>query len=227
MTTALQVLSVFLVLGLFTRYILPVLTTVFILAFGFWYMKFNAPIPWLYVWFPLVILCFTRCADRLSLDARLGFTKEEHQKTNIYRWPIEVVTAWFAYIYVAAGIAKLLPFSKGIAWLDGATSQKIIYDRYLDSFLHYVVGRPLFDYTQYTWLFAALSIGSLLIELACIILFFTNRYNNWIIFLIGSMHLFLYLTGVPGFMQVALVLSICLLSPRWFERRTPVGLANQ
>jgi hypothetical protein len=220
MTIALQVLSALLVLGLFTRYILPVITTVFILAFGFWYSKFNAPVPWLYIWFPLLILSFTRCADRLSLDALFGFTKEEKDKTSVYRWPVEVVTAWYAYIYVAAGIAKILPFTKGLIWLDGATSQKIIYDRYLDSFLHYVVGKPLFDYTQYAWLFGVLSIGSLLIELACIVLFFTNRYNNWIIFLVGSMHLFLYLTGVPGFMQLALVLSICLLSPTLFERKT-------
>lgn len=220
MTVAMQVLSILLVLGLFTRFVLPVLATLFILAFGFWYTKFNAPIPWLYVWFPLLILCFTRCSDRLSLDAQFGFTKEEQSKTSVYRWPIEVVTGWYAYIYVAAGLAKILPFNKGLYWLDGATSQKIIYDRYLDSFFHFVVGKPFFDYTQHAWVFGVLSISSLLIELTCIILFFTNRYNNWIIFLIGSMHLFLYLTGVPGFMQLALVLSLCLLSTSLFQKKS-------
>ena len=211
------VLSVFLILGLFTRYILPILFISFLLLFGFWYSKFNAPVPWLYVWFPLLLLCFTRCADKWSLDKAFGFAREEIKNTQIYRWPIEVVTGWFAYIYVAAGIAKIIPFYKGLYWLDGATSQKIIHDRFLDSIWFYVFKKPLFDYTEHAWVFALLSIGSLLIELFCIVLFFTNRFNYLVISLVLIMHLFLYVTGVPGFMQLALVLGICLLPPKLFN----------
>lgn len=214
-----QVLSVFLIVGLFTRYILPFLFIAFLMLFGFWYSKFNAPVPWLYIWFPLLILCFARCSDKLSVDSWLGRTKYEAGNTTVYRWPIEVVAGWFAYIYVAAGIAKILPFTKGVGWLNGATSQGIIYDRFLDSILFFVFGKPFFDYTSHVWVFTALSVFSLAIELACITIYFTDRLNKVIIFLVISMHFFLYLTGVPAFMQTALILSICLLSQSVFDKK--------
>lgn len=214
-----QVLSLFLILGLFTRYLLPLLFISFILLFSFWYSKFNAPVPWLYIWFPLLILCFTKCSDQLSLDRLFGWTKEEKVNTVVYRWPIEVISGWFAYIYVAAGLAKFIPFHKGLTWLNGATSQKIIHDRFLDSVLCYIFEKPFFDYSAYYWFFGFLSIFSLLIELSCIVLYFTNRLNYWILALVVSMHFFLYLTGVPGFMQTALVLSICLLPPELFNKK--------
>jgi hypothetical protein len=214
-----QVLSFFLVLGLFTKYILPLLFIGFVLLFSFWYSKFNAPVPWLYIWFPLLILSFSRCSDKLSLDAKLGLTKPETENTTIYRWPIEIIVGWFAYIYVAAGLAKIIPFHKGLGWMYGGTSQGIIHDRFLDSVLYYIFGKPFFDYTEYSLLFGALSIFSLLIELFCIVLFFTNRFNYWIIFLVISMHFFLYLTGVPAFMQTALILCVCLLPPKLFTKK--------
>jgi hypothetical protein len=219
LTLVVQILSLFLIVGLFTRYILPFLFAGFLMLFSFWYSKFNAPIPWLYIWFPLLLLCFARCADTLSLDSFWGWTKSEKVKTNVYRWPVELNVGWFAYIYVAAGISKILPLTKGVSWLNGATSQNIIHDRFLDSVLYYVFGKPFFDYTEHSWLFASLSVFSLLIELICIVLYFTNRFNHVIIFLIISMHFFLYLTGVPGFMQLALILSICLLPPELFNKK--------
>ncbi len=211
-----QVLSIFLVVGLFTRYILPLLFAAFLMLFGYWYVKYNAPVPWLYIWFPLLILCFTRCADTLAVDSLLRLTKAETKNTSIYRWPVEVITGWFAYIYVAAGLAKMLPVVKALAWMNGGTSHKIIHDRFLDSVLYYLFGKPFLDYTEHAWLFAALSVFSFLIEIACLVLYFTNRFNYTILFLVISMHFFLYLTGVPAFMQLALILSICLLPPQLF-----------
>lgn len=219
LTLTVQVLSIFLILGLFTRYILPLLFLSFLLLFSFWYHKFNAPIPWLYIWFPLLILCFSPSADALSVDSLFKITKPEKIKLYIYRWPIELIVGWFAYIYFAAGIAKILPFSKGFGWLDGGTSQGIIHDRFVDSVLYFVFGKPFFDYTQHAWLFAFLSIFALAIELVTIVLFFTNRFNKIIIFLVLAMHLFLFLTGVPGFGQLAFILSICLLPQRVFNNK--------
>jgi len=213
-----QILAVFLILGLFTRFILPLLATCFILLFAFWYMHFNAPVPWLYLWFPLVILCFARSADVLSLDKLLKMTSLETLKTNVYRWPVEMVCGWFAYIYFAAGLAKIFPMTKGAQWLDGGTSQRIIYDRYLDSGLHYLIGKPFFDYSSHHWFFGLLSVAALCIELVCVVIFFTRRYNNLILFLVMGMHLFLYLTGVPGFMQTALLLGFCMLEPNFFHK---------
>lgn len=213
-----QILSAFLVLGLFTRYVLPILFITSFCLFNFFYCKYDAPVPWLYIWFPLLILCFTRCADKLSFDSAFGWVKQELINTKIYRWPIEIIICWFSYIYVAAGLAKVLPFYKGLGWLDGATSQGIIHDRFLDSALNHIFHKPFFDYTEHAWFFAALSIFSLLIELVCIVLYFTDRFNYLIIFLVMSMHFFLYLTGVPGFMQLALMLSITLIRPNFFNK---------
>ncbi|WP_115461527.1 hypothetical protein [Winogradskyella aurantiaca] len=214
-----QVLSVFLILGLFGRLVKPLLFTSFLLLFSFWYSHFDAPVPWLYLWFPLLILMFARSEDVLSLDKYFGFIKTESEYKNTYRWPVELVSGWFVYIYVAAGLAKIIPLYKGVSWLDGGTSQGIIYDRFLNSIWFYVFKEPVFDFTTNGWLFASLSIGSLLIELFCIIIFFTNKFNILVIFLIVSMHFFLYLAGVPGFMQTALVLSVCLLPIKYFEKK--------
>ena len=46
-----QILSIFLILGLFLRWVTPLLFISFILQFSFLYSKFDAPIPWLYIWF--------------------------------------------------------------------------------------------------------------------------------------------------------------------------------
>jgi hypothetical protein len=214
-----QLLSIFLVLGLFTRYILPFLFISFIFLFSFLYSMHNGPVPWLYIWFPLLLLNFTLCSDALSLDKILGMAKPlPDQTATAYRWPMEVIAAWLAYIYVAAGMAKILPLYKGLHWVNGGTSQEIMYHRFLDSIYFYIFGRPLFDYTEHQWLFALLSIGSLIIELFCIMILFTRRFNMLIIALLLVMHFFLYLTGVMGFMQVTLLLSISLCSPVFFVR---------
>jgi hypothetical protein len=213
-----QILSFFLIIGLFTRIILPFLFIAFLLLFSFWYNHFNAPIPWLYIWFPLLIMCFSRSADVLSLDKYFNIISPNKEEVNtIYRWPVEVISGWFAYIYFAAGLAKVFPVLKGLGWLNGGTSQRIIYDRFLDSALYYIFEKPLFNYASNNYVFGLLSCGSLLVELSCILILFTNRFNYLIIFLVISMHFFLYLTGVPGFMQLALLLSICLIKSKVFD----------
>ena len=214
-----QVLSVFLILGLFTRYVLPLLFISFFLLFSYYYSRHNAPHPWIYIWFPLLVLCFTKSNDTLSLDKWLGLAKTKlNPAAKDYRWPMELVAAWLAYIYVAAGVAKLIPLYRGLHWLDGGTSQEMMYHRFLNSFYFYIFRRPLFDYTEYHWLFAALSIASLFIELICIMIFITHRFNSTIFIMLFLMHLFLYFTGVLGFMQLALLLSVSLVSPAFFSR---------
>ena len=214
-----QVLSVFLLLGLLTKYILPVLSISFFLLFSFYYERNNAPIPWLYIWFPLILLNFTRCSDVLSFDKYFRKRKGSiNFVSKDYRWPMEAIAGWFAYIYVAAGIAKLLPVYKGWKWMQGDTSQEIMYHRFLDSNYFYMFGQPLFNYAEQSWIFGVLSVASIVVEMVCILILFTNRYNALIIGLVVGMHLFLYLTGVMGFMQLALILSISLIRPGFFNR---------
>lgn len=214
---ATQVLAILLIVGLFTRYILPILFISFLLLFSYSFKGFNAPVQWIYIWFPLLILCFSRSSDQLSLDRFLGLLKiPERIKINEYRWPIELCVGWFAYIYFAAGIAKVVPVAKGIGWIGGGTSQSIIYYRFLDSPFYYIFGQPFFDYSTNQWIFGALSAGALLLELFCVVLFLTGKYHLLVLCLITSMHFFLYMTGVAGFMQTALILGIALIAPHYF-----------
>lgn len=214
-----QALSILLVLGLLTRYLLPLLSISFLFLFSYFYVGHNAPIPWLYLWFPLMLLNFTRCSDALSMDAYFKLQPPLVDfRSKDYRWPMEVIAGWISYIYVAAGIAKLLPIYKGWNWLKGGTSQDIMYNRYLDSMYYYLFEKPLFDYTEYHWVFTILSITSVVVELACIVILFTDRYNALIFAMLLGMHLFLYLAGVMGFVQLMLVLSISLIHPSFFNR---------
>ena len=133
------------------------------------------------------------------------------------------MAGWFAYIYFAAGLAKLFPVIKGLSWLNGQTSKEIIYYRYLDSPFHYLFGRPFFDYSENTIVFAALTVGALVLELFTGIMFLTARFNVLILTLLIAMHLFLYMTGVAGFTQTALVLGIAVLPSHWFKDTRSIG----
>jgi hypothetical protein len=216
---ATQVLGLLLVLGLFTRYLMPILFFSFLLLFGFYYSRHNAPHPWLYIWFPLLLMSFTRSSDVLSLDRFFGIVKPlPDPASKVYRWPIEMITAWIAYIYVAAGWAKLVPIYRGWHWLDGGVIQDMMYHRFLYSVDFYVFKQPLFDYSQHQWIFIGLSIVSICIELFCIMILFTRRCHLAIFVLLMGMHFFLYLTGVLGFMQLALILSVALIHPGVFSR---------
>lgn len=214
-----QILGICLALGLFTRYILPFLFISFMLLFSFYYSRHNAPHPWLYIWFPLLLLNFTKSSDALSLDKWFGIIKSSTDPSaKEYRWPMEMVAAWLAYIYVAAGVAKLVPIYKGMHWLDGGTSQDMMYHRFLYSMDFYIFKHPFFDYTQNQWIFVALSIASLCIEFFCVMIFLTRRCNTAIFIFLMIMHFFLYLTGVLGFRQLALILSISLVNPAFIEK---------
>lgn len=212
-----QILSIFLILGLFLRWVTPLLFISFILQFSFLYSKFDAPIPWLYIWFPLLIFIYSDTGAVWSVDSILKKTKKSLTSSK-YRWPIELLSGWWAYIYFAAGLAKVLPFPKALQWIDGGTSQKIIYDRYLDSGFHFIFGEPFFDYSQYNVIFSILTIGSLLIEISVIMIFFTNKFNLILLVLILCMHSFLFLTGVPGFGLLGLILGLSLINPSYFHQ---------
>lgn len=213
------ILSLLFIVGLFTRFVTPILFVSFLLLFSFWYIHFDAPVPWLYIWFPLLILSFGKCSDRLSLDS-LFFKKSlkfKDRKSNSYRWPIELISGWFVYIYFSAGIAKLFPLTTLFKWMEGGTSQNILYERFLDSLLHYTLKDPLFDYSTNYYVFSILSILSILVELSVVTILFTNKFNWLIAVLIISMHFFLFMTGVPGFMQLALIICVCLINPKYFK----------
>lgn len=218
---ACKVLSVLMVVGLFTRVVVPLLTICFITLFSFYYVGANAPIHWLYLWFPMVVLCFSDAGHAFSVEAWLygrSGAAPRGMVAQSYRWPVELMVGWFVYIYFAAGLAKVLPVTKGAAWLNGQTSKEILYERFLDSPLHYIFHEPLFDYASASVMFVGLTVSAVLLELAVVVLLFTSRYHLLVLAIVMVMHVFLYLVGVAGFAQTALVLGIALLDPRVFRR---------
>ncbi len=213
-----QVSAIFVALGLATRFALPVCTAAFLLLFSYSYRCFDAPVQWLYLWFPLVVLCFCRCADAFSLDSIILRQHPHHGAVRYYQWPLEMVIAWFAYIYVSAGIAKIVPLSMCLSWLEGGTSKGIMYARFLDSPLYFMFGYPLFNYAKNYWLFAGLSACSVIVELSAFLLLFGRVYYLPVVASIVVMHWFLYFAGVAGFAQTALVLAVAFLPARWFSK---------
>ena len=220
-----KVLSGFLIVGLLTRIILPLLTLAFTLLFSYYYLGVNAPIHWLYLWFPLIVLCFADSARVLSIDSLLLKGRDIHDPQQ-YRWPVEMCRLWFVYIYFSAGLAKIFPIIKGITWIYGTTSKEIVYYRFLESPFFYIFGKPFFDYASTVWIFTLLSVLALLIELSTIVILFTSKYNLVVLVLVLCMHMFLYLTGVAGFMQTAIVLGITLLPVGWFTWRSNAVMAD-
>jgi hypothetical protein len=216
MTT--QASALFVILGLGTRYALPICTIAFLLLFSYFYRSFNAPVQWLYLWFPLVVLSFSKCAEKFSLDSALPKQASQSGAQFYYQWPLEMVIAWLSYIYVAAGIAKIVPLSFFLPWLEGGTSKGIMYARFLDSPLYFIFGKPLFNYADEYWLYAILTAGSVIVELSAVLLLFGRIYYLPVISAIVIMHWFLYLTGVAGFSQTALILAFAFLPAKWFQK---------
>jgi hypothetical protein len=214
-----QVSAIFVALGLATRLALPICTVSFLFLFSYSYRCFDAPVQWLYLWFPLVVLCFSKCADRFSLDSLIRKHAPERVGAKaFYQWPLEMVIAWFFYIYVAAGIAKIVPLSNFLRWLEGGTPKGIMYARFLDSPLYFIFGKPLFNYAEEYWLFAILTAGSVVVELSAALLLIGRVYYLPVLASIIVMHWFLYFTGVAGFSQTALVLAVAFLPTKWFAK---------
>jgi hypothetical protein len=201
------------VLGIGTRLVLPSLAISFTLLGAVHYTYFNAPVPWLYIWFPLYIVALAPAGDAWSVD-RLIRRSPRERDPRAYRWPVEVSRAWFAYIYVAAGISKLLPFNELVPWITGSTAQGILWNRYLHSFAYYLFDRPMFDYSSYSPLFMVAGMAVIVIEISAAIVFFTLRFNVPLLAIILSMHGVLWMLGVPGFGLEAMVLGTALL-PLW------------
>ncbi|WP_139958091.1 hypothetical protein [Flavicella sediminum] len=202
-------------LGLFTKYVTKILTVSFLLLFSFFYKHTDVPIHWLYCWFPLVVLSFSKPSDVLSLDSLIH--KRSVENSTKYTWPRELILAWFVYIYFFAGISKILPLRKFLIWVNGETSRAIIYNRYLESPFHFIFGKPFFDYSEPSIIFLALSVFAVLLELSTVVMLFTRKYTVIVVTSLVLMHLFLYMCGVAGFMQTAFLLGICFLPNKWFD----------
>ena len=49
------------------------------------------------------------------------------------------------------------------------------------------------------------------------LVWWTDRYRLWVWAAVLGMHIGIYLMGIPGFIQIAFVLGICLIPCHWFS----------
>jgi len=206
--------SIFFAFGIFQRVNSKVLAVLFIVLNSYHYLFYDAPVPWLYFWFPLVVFA---CFD-FYLPSVFALFKNARKELSYSppAWPRELLVIWFVFIYAAAGISKIFPIEK--LWISGGAVQDVMYNRYLDSILHYVFQRPLFDYSEPNSFFVFGSVIAVASELACLLMLLTERWNHRIYFLIMLLYFVLLLIGVSGFAIFAFILGIALLKRGVFDR---------
>lgn len=215
------VAAVFMVLGLFTT-IASWVTALCFIATHYTLFKFSYyHNEWPYLWLPLIILAIARCGDKLSLDAWLKQRKTSvslDYSSNAYRWPVEIIIAFFASLYFCAGFAKLVPIESGIKWLGGVPIQWLFATRLFDSPVYWFTGKPLFDYTI-LWPFTFFAITTVIVELSAGVIWFSRKYYLWGLGAILSLHLGIYIfTGMPGFFYTYLLFCFVFIPTRFFKR---------
>jgi hypothetical protein len=206
-------------LGALTRLALPVLLACFLLTQNYWYRDVNFHDDWLYLTFDLLVLCFAPCADALALDAlvrRRAGRRPASRDAQAYRWPVEAMIGWVSLLYVAAGLAKLLPLRKGLVWLTGISAQRFAQEFLADSPVHWLLRRPAFDYGV-RWPFTLAAWGTVLVELGAAALLVTRRAYVPVLLGLLGMHAAIYMLGIPGFVQIALASCVLFLRPESFR----------
>lgn len=209
--------SFFVMIGLFTRFFLPIFTISFIFLYNFYYLGVGAPVVWLYFWFPLVILSFSKCNHAFSVDQL--FFKYKQKNLLDYRWPVEFMTLWIVYIYLSAGIAKIFPTDNLVLYLNGETIRQIFFNRYPDSPIYFISNSILFDLSSNNLLFSTLALLGILVEISTLVIIFSSKFNFLFIIVLSLFHIFLYLFGVQGFLLTFLVLAISLLPNNYFKTK--------
>jgi hypothetical protein len=200
-------------LGLFTRPALLITFGSFFLSQDIWFRMSLFHDDWLYFNAYLLVLALSPCADAWSLDARL-FGRDTTPRVS-HRIALELMTLWFAGIYVAAGLAKLFPLVKAWPWLAGRRAQQFALEFLLDSPLTWVLGRPPFDYASTRWPFALAAVYTVCTELGAATLVLTTRHRARVLTSIAVMHAGVWLLGVPGFVQVACVAMTVFVPAAW------------
>ena len=210
--------SLLLALGLFTRTSTVVTTVCFFVTQHYWFRRASFHDDWLYLCFDLLVLCFARSGDALALDSKLPWNRGRTLAApQAYRWPIEAMILGFAFVYVSAGLAKLLPLRKGLLWLDGSSAQAFAGEFALDAPIRALLGTLPFDLAV-RWPFMLASWATVLIELGAGLLLWTRRsYAPVFIGLVG-LHAGIWMFGIPGFVQIAFVHLPLFLDPRHFAR---------
>lgn len=223
---AVAVLACVAAIGLFTRLVLPLTTLGFFVLESYFWRKFDAPIPWIYLLFPMAVLCLAPCADRLSMDRLLRRGGAARAPEGGYGWPAVMIQIWVGLLYFQAGLAKLFPLNHGIEWLEGGTIKHVMYTRFLDSPAYWLLGPPIFDYSSAYWPFVAMAVSSVLLELAAISIILYRPLMYPVLAMILSFHVVLWFLGVFGFLNLFLTALLAFIPPGWFpDRRREAAMA--
>jgi hypothetical protein len=211
------VAAVAMALGVATRLAVGVVLVAFLITQNYWFRATVFHDDWLYFVFPLMVLLFSRCSDRLSVDALLRRKPPlAGDARAAYRWPVELIVAWFAFLYVAAGLAKLLPLRKGVLWLSGRSVQHFATEFLHDSPVYWVLGRSAFDHCI-LWPFTLASVATVALELGAGALPFLSKARPLLFLALLGMHASIWSLGIPGFVQIALTFSAAMLPARLFR----------
>lgn len=214
-------------LGLGLRLAAPVLLAAFVLTQNYWYRSTAFHDDWLYFTTPLLLLALApQAADRLSVAAWLRERRGDAppvREPSAHRWPLEVHITWVALLYAAAGLAKILPLSKGVEWLSGRTACEFACEFAPDSPLVWLLGRTPFAYPEHVWIFALASGLTVVLELGALAMVFSASTALRGALMLGllAMHLTIYWLGIPGFPWMWLVSAVAFLPDRLFSDTRP------
>ena len=234
-------LALLLVVGLFTRPVLALVTLLFLWFEGshnsWGYTSHSTILPALI----LVILCFAPGVQRLSLDARRDPTLSAEPPSV---WPVRLALLLVALVYLGSGLSKLR--YSGLSWLDGETLafylsggsprgvgslQGFIADSGLSEAARFRDGFGLVDYTwvanppsfarrlaEIPWLMKVSSGAVLLLELGFPLALWNRRAMIAFLTLAAVFHLGVY--ALMGIDFMAYLVSYCLFVDwRWLEAR--------
>lgn len=218
---ALQIFAVLSFLGFLTAFSTWALFLTYLLVYSFHYSFFDAPVPWLYGWFPLLVLALSQSGHRWSVDSWVKRRKPRPSFSALYGWPLDAIRLWFVYIYVSAGISKIFPLSDFPSWVANSPTQEILVFRYPHSMSYYLLGRPLVDYSAASEL---ISVGALLVvflELSILAMVFTDKFDYFFISAVFSMHGVLWLVGVPNFGLASLILVAAIVLRKKVSQVSP------
>ena len=222
-----MVAALLMAVGLFTRVSTWVLFVCFLVTQHAWFRGSLFHDDWLYFTFHLLVLGFAPAGDALAVD-RL-WRRPPVRDSQAYRWPIEAMILWFASTYVAAGLSKLFPLRKGLMWLDGATAQRLAIEFVRESPLYWVFGHAPVDLSM-RWPFLVGSWLTVAVEVGAVLLLVSTRFYVPVLVAIVGLHVAIFLTGIPGFVQIALVQLVLFFPPQHMaglDRRLAATVRSQ
>lgn len=208
---SLQIAAVLTLLGFLTPFSTWLLSLLYLVVYSFHYSFFDAPVPWLYGWFPLIVLALSQSGRRWSVDEWLMREQPRSSSSSRYGWPLDAMRLWFVYIYVSAGISKVFPLSDFFSWVANSPTQEILVFRYPHSMAYYLFGRPLFDYSTSSELISLGAFFVVLLELSVLVMVFTEKFDYLLLLSVFLMHGILWTVGVPNFGLASMVLMSAIV----------------